>query len=247
MNNFLKATIDANLEIYKNIKSGFKDEWFKSYKIGAGGDVSSGIDLFLESIFIKELKDFGQIESEESGIIGQGDSKIIIDPLDGSSNALSNFPYFGSSVAFINKDGLLEVAIVCNYANGDIFYKIANQDLMVGDLETLEFKKEQSIKEPKVGLFERSYDYPNVVAKLQEHKLKYRAPGAIALSLAYAHRVNFIIFIGDIRIYDFVAGLAFCEDLKVRVSDNYVIVTHIESIANTIEKIIKEEIVYEHS
>jgi len=243
MNNFLKATIDANLEIYQNIKSGFKDEWFSEYEIGAGGDVSSGIDLFAESVFIKHLKDFGQIESEESGIIGQGDSKIIIDPLDGSSNALTNFPYYGSSIALINKDGLLEVAVVCNFASGDIFYKFAKQDLMVGNLETLNFKKEQNIQNPKIGLFERSYDYPSVVAKLQEHKLKYRAPGAVALSLAYAHRVNFIIFIGDIRIYDFAAGLAFCEDLKVRISDNYVIVAHKDSVANTIEDIIKEEMV----
>jgi myo-inositol-1(or 4)-monophosphatase len=243
MNNFLKATIDANLEIHQNIKSGFKNEWFNEYEVGAGGDVSSGIDLFAESIFIKHLGKFGQIESEESGIVGQGDSKIIIDPLDGSSNALTNCPYFGSSVALINKQGLLEVAIVCNFSSGDIFYKFANQDLMVGSLENLEFQKELTLKEPKVGLFERSYDYPGVVAKLQEHKLKYRAPGAVALSLAYAHRVNFIIFIGDIRIYDFAAGLAFCEDLKVRISDNYAIVAHKDSVASTIEDIIKEEIV----
>jgi len=241
MNNFLKATINANLEVYNAIKSGFRQEWYKEYEVGAGGDVSSGIDLFAEAIFVKHLSSFGHIESEESGIIGEGDNKIIIDPLDGSSNALSNFPYYGSSVALIGKDGILKIAIVCNFASGDIFYKIANQNLMVGNFETLEFKEEQTLKKPKVGLFERSYEFSNVVKKLSENNLKYRAPGAIALSLAYAHRVNFVIFIGSIRIYDFAAGLAFCEDLKVRISDNYVIVAQEDTTLKIIEKIIIEE------
>ncbi len=239
---FLEATIEANQEIYSAIKSGFKQEWFKEYEVGAGGDVSSGIDLFAESIFVKHLSKFGQIESEESGIIGEGENKIIIDPLDGSSNILSSFPYYGSSVALIGSDGLLQVAVVCNFANGEIFYKFNNDTLKVATLDKLEFKDEVTISNPKIGLFERSYAFDGVVKRLFENDLKYRAPGAVALSLAYAHRANYVVYIGNIRIYDIAAGLAFCEDLKVRISDNYVIVAHKESVASTIENIIKEEI-----
>ena len=239
---FLEAAIEANQEIYSALQCGFKQEWFKEHEVGAGGDVSSGIDLFAESIFIKHLSKFGEIDSEESGVVGEGENKIIIDPLDGSSNILTNFPYYGSSVAFIGADGILKVAIVCNFANGEIFYKFDDSKQKVATLDTLEFKDEVTISNPKIGLFERSYAFDGVVKKLFEQNLKYRAPGAVALSLAYAHRVNYVVYIGDIRIYDVAAGLAFCEDLKVRISDNYVIVAHKESVANTIENIIKEEI-----
>jgi len=241
MEKFLKATIKANKKIYSKIKSNFKKSWFKEHSIGAGGDISSGIDLYAESVFIKYLSKFGEIESEESGKIGTGDKKIVIDPLDGSSNILSSFPYYGSSVALINQ-GIVEVAVVCNYANGDIFYKIGDKKLKYGNLEKLNFKKEKIIKSPKIGLFERSYAYEKVVKALHQKNLKYRAPGAVALSLSYAHRVNFVIYIGKVRHYDIAAGLKLCEDLKVKVSNNYVIVTKKQKLLNELENIILEGI-----
>ena len=238
---FLNEVIKANQIIYHSIKSGIKPEWQLEYSEGAGGDISSGLDLYAESIFIKHLSKFGKINSEESGIVGEGDNTIIIDPLDGSSNAYANFPYYGSSVALIDSSNLMAVAVVCNFANGDIFYKIANEKLLVGNLDTLEFKEEKLYKNAKVGIFERSYEYTNIGKELTALELKYRAPGAVALSLAYAHRVNYVLFVGPIRIYDFTAGLSLCEGLKVSISDNYAIVTHSEDILHKIENIIKED------
>ena len=238
---FLIKAIEANREIYKTIQNGFSNNWQEEFEIGAGGDISCGIDLYAESVFVKYLNTLGQIESEESGIIGTGDKKIVIDPLDGSSNILSYFPYYGSSVALIDENGILEEAVVTNFANGDIFYKAKNRPLLVSKIDNINFKEEKVVNNPKVGLFERSYAYDKVVKKLFEKELKYRAPGAVALSLAYAHRVNFVLYIGKIRIYDIAAGLSFCEDLKVRISDKYVIVAHKENLVNTLEEIVKKE------
>ncbi len=239
---FLKDVITANQEIYKEIQKGVKKNWQLEYNVGAGGDISTGLDLFSESIFIKYLSKYGKIDSEEAGVVGEGENSIIIDPLDGSSNAYTNFPYFGSSVALINKDSLLEVAVVCNFANGDIFYKFANEKLKVGNLNKLDFKDEKLYTNAKIGIFERSYNFSSIVKALDKEGLKYRAPGAIALSLAYAHRVDYVLFMGEnIRVYDFAAGLGLCEDLKVSISDNYVIVTHSKDILLRIENIIKED------
>ena len=96
---FIQACINANEEISSAIKDGFDTSWFEKTEVGAGGDVSSKLDLFAEAVFVKHLGSFGQIESEESGIIGEGESKIIIDPIDGSSNALSLFPFYGLPAA----------------------------------------------------------------------------------------------------------------------------------------------------
>ena len=237
----LKAALSANKEIYFTVQKGYKKEWREYYSLGAGGDNSSGFDLFCESIFIKHLQKFGEIESEESGVIGQGDRKIIIDPLDGSSNAYSDLPYYGSSVAFIDSSGILELAVVCNFANGDIFYKFTGYNLKTGNIEEGIFKDEFTVDSPKIGIFEKSYAYSGVANKLHRSGLKFRTPGAIALSLSYAHRVEFVIFKGELRIYDFAAALAFCEDLKVSISQDYVIVTHTKELLEQIEKFIKED------
>jgi len=239
MTPFIEATIKANEEIALALKDGFDESWFEKTVVGAGGDVSSKLDLMAEDIFIKHLSSFGQIESEESGIIGSGKSKIIIDPIDGSSNALSLFPYYGTSVAKINSEGILDDAIVVNLANNDIFIKSLKEETLQGKLFIHEFKAPFLAPHAEIGLFEKAYQNPKMVAQIYDNNLKFRSPGAIALSLAYARSVNYVLFLGEFRIYDIVAGLALCEGLAVIVEVDYVIVSKDKQIANTIEKLIK--------
>ena len=239
MTDFIKACIKANEEISSAIKDGFDASWFEKTKVGAGGDVSSKLDLFAEEIFVKHLSPFGQIDSEESGTIGEGIHQIIIDPIDGSSNALSLFPFYGTSVAKVNADGILDSAIVCNLANGDIFLKSDRSEILQGKLFSSIFHQPHVAPNAEIGLFEKAYANPSVVAALDEEDLKFRAPGAIAVSLAYARSVNFVLFMGTFRIYDFAAGLALCEGLEVIVEADYVIVSKDKAIANKIEMLIK--------
>ena len=245
MNDFLQACISANEEISLALKEGFDACWFEKTVVGAGGDVSSKLDLFAEEIFVKYLSPFGQIESEESGLIinealGEGVDKIIIDPIDGSSNALSLFPFYGTSVARINAQGILDAAMVCNLANGDIFLKSDISEVQQGKLFSDAFHTPHTVLHPEVGLFEKAYANPDLVAALDKEKLKFRSPGAIALSLAYARSVNYVLFVGEFRIYDFAAGLALCEGLEVIVEADYVIVSKDKNIAHKIEALIRK-------
>jgi len=240
MTPFIQACIKANEELSAALKNGLDPSWFEKTQVGAGGDVSSKLDLFAEEIFVKHLGVFGQIESEESGIMGEGEEKIIIDPIDGSSNALSLFPYYGTSVAKINADGLLDTAVVCNLANGDIFFKTSESQVQQGKLFSETFHTPDIIEHGEIGLFEKAYANPAFVAALQEQKLKFRSPGAIALSLAYARSVNFVLFIGTFRIYDFAAGLALCEGLEVIVEADYVIVSKDKKTIEQIEALIHQ-------
>jgi len=235
MTAFIEACIKANEEIAEAIKEGFDVSWFEKETIGAGGDVSSKLDLFAEAVFVKHLGLFGQIESEESGIIGEGEAQIIIDPLDGSANALSLFPYYGTSVARVNAEGILDAAIVCNLANGDIFIKSETSVLRQGKLFSTIFHTPHTSPTAEIGLFEKAYANPFVVAALDKEGLKFRSPGAVALSLAYAHTVKYVLFVGAFRIYDFAAGLALCEGLEVIVEADYVIVSKEKSVADKIE------------
>ena len=240
MTDFVRACIKANEEIAEAVRDGFDDSWFEKTEVGAGGDVSSKLDLMAEAIFVKYLSAFGQIDSEESGKIGEGDAKIIIDPIDGSSNALSLFPFYGTSVAKVNADGILDAAIVCNLANNDIFFTTTKDGIQQGKLFTTHFHTPHVSPKAEIGLFEKAYANPALVTALDEEKLKFRAPGAIALSLAYARSVTYVLFVGQFRIYDFAAGLALCEGLEVIVEEDYVIVSKEKAIAEKIEQLIKK-------
>ncbi|KYJ86589.1 inositol monophosphatase family protein [Sulfurovum riftiae] len=238
MNDFIQACIDANEEIAKAFEKGFDTSWYEKTEVGAGGDVSSRLDLFAEEVFFKHLSSFGEIESEESGIMGEGEIKIIIDPIDGSSNALSLFPYYGTSVARVNEEGILDAAVVCNLANGDLFIKSENEAVLQGKLFSNNFHARHTSSASEIGLFEKAYAHPLLVAALDKAGLKFRAPGAIALSLAYAHTVEYVLFVGMFRIYDFAAGLALCEGLEVIVEQDYVIVSKDKSVLEKIEAIV---------
>ena len=56
--------------------------------------------------------------------------------------------------------------------------------------------------------------------------LKFRSPGAVALSLAYAHSVNYVVFMGNMRTYDVAAGFYLCEDLYTYVDEDIFVVSH---------------------
>ena len=244
MTPFIKACIEANEEIAEALKEGFEASFFEKTEVGAGGDVSSRLDLFAEAVFVKHLSPFGEIESEESGLIGEGEERIILDPIDGSSNALSLFPFYGTSVAKIDREGILDTAVVCNLANGDIFFKSSGSAVQQGKLFTTHFHEPSTVSNAEIGLFEKAYANPLLVSQLKQEKLKFRSPGAIALSLAYAHSVKFVLFAGEFRIYDFAAGLALCEGLEVIVEADYVIVSKEKSVADKIEALIQNGMVH---
>ncbi len=168
MTDFIKACIKANEEIALALKEGFDASWFEKTVVGAGGDVSSRLDLFAEEIFVKHLGAFGEIESEESGLIGFGEEKIIIDPIDGSSNALSLFPFYGTSVAKVNVQGILDAAVVCNLANGDLFLKSDTTEVQQGKLFSNTFHAPHTAPHSEIGLFEKAYANPDLVAALDK-------------------------------------------------------------------------------
>ncbi len=242
MTPFIQSCIAANEEIAAALKGGFDDSWFEKTEVGAGGDVSSRLDLMAEAIFVKHLSAFGHIESEESGMIGNGSEKIIIDPIDGSSNALSLFPYYGTSVAKVNAEGVLDAAMVCNLANHDIFFTTIANGIQQSKLFSNDFHTPYTAPNAEIGLFEKAYANPELVAGLDQEKLKFRSPGAIALSLAYARSVNYVLYVGTFRVYDFAAGLALCEGLEVIVEDDYVIVSKEKEVVQKIESLIKKHV-----
>ena len=56
--------------------------------------------------------------SEESGRSGDGDRIVVVDPLDGSTNASRGMPWFATSLCVVDERGPA-VALVANQATGE--------------------------------------------------------------------------------------------------------------------------------
>lgn len=192
---FVQDALAASLEIQQKLLEN-SSSLYQKHTLGAGGDISYGADLIAEQIYISYLSSYAQIDSEESGIIGDGTHIIYLDPLDGSDNFKSNFPYYGASIALCSGKIPL-VALVVNFISSEVFVRTQTQAYKTY-LNSLTCK--QNLAENRslssIGIVEKAYDYPEKIAILKEHGLKFRSPGAVALSLAYASYAAYMLFFG---------------------------------------------------
>jgi len=231
---FLNICKKASKKIIKVIHQNDNSLFQKTDK-GFGGDMSMKIDLIAEQIFIKAFSEYGNIFSEECGFIDNNLKKsFIIDPIDGSFNISNGFPYYGSSVALKNKNGKIIKAFIINLATGDYFYKDKNIKLE----NNLFYKKRQTSSLNEMILFEKSYANLELCKKLAKNGIKYRSPGALALSLALAHRCKAVIFRGEIREFDISAGIYFNEDLFIKIENNTLLISKEKKDFDKIAKII---------
>ena len=71
---------------------------------GAAGDRTFEIDKKAEDIIVKGFRAIGEpltFISEEAGVVDMGGGKtvVIVDPVDGSKNAVSDIPFYCTSIA----------------------------------------------------------------------------------------------------------------------------------------------------
>lgn len=77
-------------------------------------------DLVADRVVLDGLGDAGlSVLSEESGLTlrGSTDALVVVDPLDGSTNASHGVPWYATSLALVDADGLA-AALVRNQASG---------------------------------------------------------------------------------------------------------------------------------
>jgi len=237
---FIKAVILANKELLTYINNELKLEDLNySKQIGYGGDKTLNIDLIAEEIFIRYLEVFGNIYSEECGRLSDDKNfDIIIDPLDGSDNFSSNLPYYGTSIALVSNDKTI-AGFVCNLVNGILTYKAFDEEVKYEYL--LDNRDNLLItSNKKIGIFERAYAYPNICTKLRQENIKFRSPGAVALSLCDAKNYDFVLFVGNIREFDILASLYICNDLFLYKTDKFVLIAQNIQKFNQIKEILKE-------
>ncbi len=96
-------------------------------EMGADGTPTAHIDKVAEKIILDYVE--GEklplnILSEEAGFIDRGfDDTLVVDPIDGTSNAKRNIPYFSVSLA-IGRQNIQDISlgIVYNPCTGDLYH-----------------------------------------------------------------------------------------------------------------------------
>jgi myo-inositol-1(or 4)-monophosphatase len=91
---------------------------------GEGGDDTTAVDAEAEKVILERLRviEGATIVSEEVGELrGDGDLRIVVDPIDGSLNAKRGIPFFSISLAFAEGETMDDVvfAFVHDFGSGE--------------------------------------------------------------------------------------------------------------------------------
>ena len=238
---FIEAVKLANKEIYTylNTNLSFKDFQYTN-TTGFGGDNSLNMDLTAENIFIKYLKEYANIYSEECGSLDfNKEYTVIIDPLDGSNNFCSNLPYYGTSVA-LQFNGITIAGFVTNLVTGILTYRAFDSEVIYVSLIDLKEIKPLFFSKSKISIFERAYQFPEICNKLSLNSIKFRSLGAVALSLCDARNYDFVLFAGSIREFDIAASIYICKELFIHKTDNFLLISKNKQKFEQIKEIIKQ-------
>jgi myo-inositol-1(or 4)-monophosphatase len=165
--------------------------------IGEGGDRTLVIDRRCEDVVFAELErlhdggtaDFVAI-SEERGEVAFGDPgaplRVVVDPIDGSLNARRMIPAHSLSVAVASGPSMadVELGFVHDFGAGEEFSAVRGAGVRVSGEPLV-------LERPYEGLEVVALESANpetispVVTALAGHVWRLRAPGSIAISLAY--------------------------------------------------------------
>lgn len=126
----IKILEEAAKKVYDNVKHlpGTKES-AGDFGIGAGGDTSRRIDILAEKTvldYLKEINFSGTVLGEECGRVELSKNPngfIIMDAVDGSTNAVRGIPFSCCSLAFATNDKLSSVtdAVIIDLYTGDLY------------------------------------------------------------------------------------------------------------------------------
>lgn len=191
----------------------FRDESKIPIGTGAAGDKTYRIDKIAEDIILSGLDASGEaltIISEEAGIrdIKGGAKKVLIDPIDGSRNAISGIPFYCTSIAVANGDtvGDMQLSYVLNLVSGEEFWAergggaFHNGEKMSTQSDEIFYLTAYEAQSPRT-------DISRIMPLLVDSR-KTRCFGATALDLAYLAYGAISVFANPSpsRSFDFAGG-----------------------------------------
>lgn len=198
----------------------------KALGVGAAGDKTFPIDRLAEDIIISEFESTGlalSIVTEERGFVDikGGGKKVLIDPVDGSKNAVAGIPFYCTSVAVASSEniGSVEFAFVANLINGDEFWAEKGKGAFLNN-EKIESQKDDEFYLVAYEAQSPARDISLLMPLLSKSR-KARCLGATALDMAYVAGGSISVFVNPSpsRSFDFAGGWLLAKEAGGIVTD----------------------------
>jgi myo-inositol-1(or 4)-monophosphatase len=193
---------------------------------GASGDLTYPIDKIAEDIVFEEIEKLKKpltVVSEEYGIkdIHGGGSRLLIDPIDGSKNALTGLPLFSTSIALVEGEmlGQTSLGYIINLVNGDEFWAEKGKGSFLNETRL----KTQDDDKLRVILYEAQnpqVDIQNILPLLSLFR-RTRCLGSIAMDMALLAQGAVSMFISPTpsRSFDYAAGYLLVKEAGGIITD----------------------------
>ena len=213
----------------------------KIVKMGADGTPTKFIDLVAEEKVIEILEESKRpvtLISEEIGEfkIGKGPSEavFVVDPLDGTRNAIKNIPAYGISIAVADPMGAsklvkdpskliisdVEMGFVKNFATGDIYSAKKGNGAFLNGIPIKPSQK-TDVSGSSIGAYIYRAEMSKI-DKLLKTVRSMRILGSVAIELCYVADGTYDAFLdirGNLRIVDISAAKLIIEESKGIVTD----------------------------
>ncbi len=204
-------------------------------KIGADGTPTHKIDEYAEEAAIKVLEESGKsliLISEEIGTIKIGnedaEAVLIMDPIDGTTNAIKNIPCYGFSLAIASLNGDddlknikltdISIAFVKNIPTGDTYLAVKDRyatkngnPINVSDVE------EARKATVSTYLYRSSRDMNNLYSNVR----RMRIMGSIAIEMCYLAEGIYDVFLDTqaVRVLDIAASQLIIKEAGGYITD----------------------------
>jgi fructose-1,6-bisphosphatase/inositol monophosphatase family enzyme len=155
------------------------------------------------------------VVSEESGITGPSDAPVtvVLDPIDGSSNAARDIPYWATSICALDREGPL-ASLVVNHATGTT-YRASRGAGATRDGTTISPSTATRVEDAVVAI-------SNLPGRMLAWK-QFRALGSCALALCDVAGGAFDGYVdaGSVHApWDYLGGLLVCTEAGVSIVDS---------------------------
>lgn len=231
--NFLKQIA---IDVFNKVNPllGSKEAAKKSMR-GAGGDLSMNIDIIAENVIVESLEKANidlLLISEEIGekFIGEknkaliNQNVLIVDPIDGSNNAVRGIPYCSASLAYAigTKISDIKKAVVINLITKEIYWAEKGKGAYLNDKKI----KISNLDITQNCFFELNLPMQNLMKNLQKlapiirRFFRIRILGSSALSLCHVASGNMEAFINlrnSNRLVDVAAGMLILKEAEGRI------------------------------
>ena len=200
----------------------------RKYERGAGGDITMYIDRVAEDAIIRSLKKDNincLLVSEEVGEIFIGDENearksqlvLIVDPLDGSNNAVRGIPYSSVSIAYATGTKMNDIigGIVLNLNTKDLYWAEKGKGAFLNNeqihVSNLDITKKCFFDLPRKNLMNNLQKLAPIISRFY----RIRILGSTALTLCQIASGNMEAFVDlkeSNRLLDVAAGFLILKE-----------------------------------